>query len=117
MLLPALQVLGPRFDVLLTSYETVLKDKSELKKLSYAVRSRPSGRDNGCGGDMCMSTQHPGSWMACGVRCCSGLLKPNCVANSNVRLSPIWHRNDVALLNVPGMLPCDYAHPVLLRRR
>jgi hypothetical protein len=32
------QVLGLRFDVLLTSYETVLKDKAELKRLNYAVR-------------------------------------------------------------------------------
>ncbi|WIA09219.1 hypothetical protein OEZ85_008629 [Tetradesmus obliquus] len=31
------KVLGPRFDVLLTSYETVLKDKAELKKLDYAA--------------------------------------------------------------------------------
>jgi hypothetical protein len=31
------QVLGPRFHVLLVSYETVLKDKSELKKLHYQV--------------------------------------------------------------------------------
>jgi putative component of toxin-antitoxin plasmid stabilization module len=36
-------VLGPRFDVLLTSYETVLKDKTELKKLNYAVRRSSSG--------------------------------------------------------------------------
>jgi hypothetical protein len=32
--------MGCRFDVLLTSYETVLKDKTELKKLNYAVSSR-----------------------------------------------------------------------------
>lgn len=34
------QVLGPRFDVLLVSYETVLRDRTELKKISYEVGSR-----------------------------------------------------------------------------
>lgn len=31
------QTMGPRFHVLLSSYETVLKDKSELKKLQFEV--------------------------------------------------------------------------------
>lgn len=35
-----MQALGARFDVLLTSYETVLKDKTELKKVNYEVGSR-----------------------------------------------------------------------------
>lgn len=32
-----LQNYGPRFNVLLASYETVLKDKTELKKLKFEV--------------------------------------------------------------------------------
>jgi hypothetical protein len=32
-----LQNYGPRFNVLLASYETVLKDKTELKKLNFEV--------------------------------------------------------------------------------
>lgn len=32
-----LQTYGPRFNVLLSSYETVLKDKTELKKLQFEV--------------------------------------------------------------------------------
>lgn len=37
---PALvvQTYGPRFNVLLSSYETVLKDKTELKKLQFEVK-------------------------------------------------------------------------------
>jgi hypothetical protein len=34
---PRPQTFGPRFDVLLSSYETVLKDKSEFKKLHFEV--------------------------------------------------------------------------------
>jgi hypothetical protein len=116
MLLPALQVLGPRFDVLLTSYETVLKDKSELKKISYAVSSRPSG----CRAGICISTQHLGSWgcVLCGR--CSAWLKPISWASAhlNAMLSPSWHWNQVALLNVPGTLPSlVHVMCVCLRRR
>lgn len=43
------QTCGPRFNVLLSSYETVLKDRSELKKLHFEVRSGDQQQLSGVG--------------------------------------------------------------------